>query len=239
MRMFQSIAAVAVAAALLAAPASAVSISIASFSKAGYADALGGFASVAASEDFEGFARGEQGGPLATSVGAFETLGGTGSGGTVRGTAGNTGTGLYLRDRSVYGRSNTTIGGANFLDSNDTFGMSWTISGLGLFDSVLFNLSDVGDTGGNLSISAGGTVLDTIFKGRAGSLIDTVLISFGGFVSDATITLQKSKLNDGFAIDDVVVGSSVAAVPLPPAALALVAGLGALFIASRRKRADA
>ncbi|SEA34391.1 hypothetical protein [Rubrimonas cliftonensis] len=239
MRLSVSFAAAAVAAALLAAPASAVSISISSFSPTGYAGALGGFASVAASEDFEGFARGEQGGPLATSVGAFETLGGTGSGSTVTGTRGNTGTGLYLRDRSTHGRSNTTTGGSNFLDSNDTFGMSWTISGLGLFDSVLFNLSDVGDTGGNLSISAGGTVLDTILKGRSGSLIDTVLISFGGFVGDATITLEKSKLNDGFAIDDVIVGSSVAAVPLPPAALALVAGLGAIFFAARRRRADA
>lgn len=221
----------------LAAPAGAVSISISTFTPASYAATLGGFAAVAGQEDFEGFASGEQSGPLSTGVGVFETLGGTGSGGTVTGTAGNTGTGLFLRDAPIFGRDNTTTGGSNFLDSNDTFGINWVISGLGQFDSVLFNLTDVGDSGGDLSIAAGGSVLDTIFKGRAGSLADTVLITFSGFVDEATITLRKSKLNDGFSIDDAVVASSVAPVPLPPAGLALLAGLGAMFVAARRRSA--
>ena len=82
-------------------------------------------------EDFETFATGETTGGLATAVGVFDTLGPAGSGGTVTGTAGNSGTGLYVRDRGVYGRSNTTAAGRSYLDSNDTYGLGWTIAGLG------------------------------------------------------------------------------------------------------------
>jgi len=237
MRVLSLPAVVAGLAMAMAAPAGAVSISVTTFSAADFASVEGGLAAVNAREDFEGLATGERFGPLPTAVGTFESLGGVGSGGTVTGTPGNTGAGLFLRDAPVFGRVNTTVGGASFLDSNDTLGMGWTVSGLGLFDTLLFTLSDVGDTGGNLTVSSGGAVLETILKGRSGGLVDMVLISFGGLVDEATISLQKSKLNDGFAIDDVVVGASVAPVPLPPAGLALMAGLGALALAARRRRA--
>lgn len=219
----------------LAAPAGAVSIMVDTFSAASYATKVSALGAIVAQEDFESLAAGEQSGSLSTGVGAFVTLGGVGGGQTVSGTPGNTGTGLYLRDAPVFGRTNTTAGGSNFLDSNDTLGMSWTVSGLGQFNSLLFNLSDVGDSGGDLSVSAGGSVLDTILRGRAGSLIDTVLISFDSLVDEATITLRKSKLDDGFGIDDVVVASDVAPVPLPAAGWLLLAGVGALFASARRR----
>jgi hypothetical protein len=229
----------AVLSAALSGPAFAVSVQVTTFSPSAYAAELGNLEIVRAQETFEGVATGEKSGPLSTAVGFFETLGGVGSGGTVSGTPGNTGTGLFVRDTPTFGRKNTTPGGSVFLDSNDTFGMRWTVGGVGLFDSLLFSLSDVGDSGGNLSIAADGVVMRTILKGRSGSLTDLVLISFGDFVDTATITLEKDKLNDGFAIDDVVVGASVAPVPLPPAGLALLAGLGALAVVRRRRAASA
>jgi len=186
--------------------------------------------------DFEAFAPGERTGPLITAGGTFTSLGGTGRGGAVRNTPGNTGTGLYLRDRPVFGRVNTTPGGAAFLDSNDTFGMVWDIAGLGAFDRLFFTLSDVGDTGGDLTIGVDGNDIATISRGRRGGRIDMVMVAFDTPADVARLTLTKSRLNDGFAIDGAMVGRSPAMVPLPPALALLGAGLAGL-VAARRRRA--
>ena len=191
-------------------------------------------------EDFETFATGETTGGLATAVGVFDTLGPAGSGGTVTGTAGNSGTGLYVRDRGVYGRSNTTAAGRTYLDSNDTYGLGWTIAGLGPFDHLIFTMTDVADSGATFTLWANGTQVGPSIGNQGNRAINMVMLSFGTAIDSLTLELRHSRLNDGFSIDDAVIGlrntgSQVPAVPLPPAVALLASGMAALVWMRRRR----
>ena len=212
---------------LSALPAAATSITVETWSAGAYATATAGWSTTV--ETFEGSTPGEIGGPLATAVGSFTTLGGTGTGGSVTGT----GTQLAVRSAPNYGRVNTTAGGSRFLDSNDTLGMLWSVSlngGATMFDRIAFSISDVADQGATLQVFADGTWLTTML-GQKNGIVDLVTITFGSHVSSAEIRLANSRINDGFGIDDVTVG----AVPLPAGGLLLLTGLGGLALA-RRKR---
>jgi len=196
-------------------------ISVTTFDEADFQTMLNGFASSTV-EDFESITVGQKTSPFSTAVGTFSTLGGTGSGATVSGTADSDGTDLYVRGANTFGRENTTPGGSNFLDSNDTFGVKWVVDIGSMFDRIMFTLSDASDTGANLTILADGTSLETFFDGQSNGKTDTILISFD-FVT-----------NDGFGLDDLTVG---AAVPLPPAVAMLGAGVVALGALRRRRKA--
>lgn len=186
-------------------------------------------------EDFESYTSGELSGPLSTSVGLFSTIGGTGSGGTVTQTSGNTGSDLFLRDNPVYGRSNTTTGGSNFLDSNDTSGVEWTISGLGMFDRVFFTLSDIADTGADFILSSGSGTIFSVSENRSNGVVDMIMLSFQSAIDELTLTFSHDRTNDGFGIDDAGFGLSSAsmsnppsAIPLPTSIAFLLAGVAAL-----------
>jgi len=201
---------------------------------------------------FEGFealgamyGEGEVSNGFSTSVGTFSTLGGTGTGGTVSGLSGNTGSMLALRQGNVFGRENTSPDdGSWFLDSNDTWGMSWDVALAGgkSFNSLAFTLSDANDAGGFLRISVGGSKYE-LRTGRrlSDGNVRVVTIDFDSPTSSAEISLgnfsrpdgERPLTNDGFSID----GIQVAAVPLPPSILLLggaLLGLG--LIANRRRR---
>jgi hypothetical protein len=177
--------------------------------------------------------------------GIFNTLGGTGTGGTVSGLSGNTGTVLALRDGNTFGRSNTTSGGRWYLDSNDTFGMGWFVETGSMFSRVVFNLTDGSDVGGFLSIISDGVRTEQRTAGRlADGGVTTVVVDFGKAVSSAFISIgnytgsgsNQNVRNDGFAVDDISV--NIAPVPIPPSLALLLAGMGGLFL-MRRKRAVA
>ncbi|PWR02513.1 hypothetical protein DKT77_11345 [Meridianimarinicoccus roseus] len=233
------------AAALPAVGATLSSATIETFDATVFNDRIGALNSSLV-EDFESFTAGEISGPLATSVGRFATIGGTGSGGTVSGTSGNTGTGLFLRDSGVYGRSNTTIGGTQFLDSNDTSGVDWAISGVGFFDRVFFTLSDIADTGADFQLAVGSVTLADVTAKRSNGATEMVMLSFASAIDELTLTFRHAKLNDGFGIDDAGIGLSVpvnapppSAVPLPASVALLMAGVTALAGLRRTARRKA
>ena len=223
--------------------AQAATISVSTFDAGAYNSSFGAPNHVG--EDFENLGatrgEGEVGPSLGTAVGTFESLGGVGSGGSVTGT----GEELALRDGSLFGRTNTVPqGGSWFLDSNDTWGMKWTVDIGSLFDQLSFVLNDGSDQGAFLRITAGGESKELRTGGKLpNGNARTVVIDFGQQVSTAEIVLgnyttsggERFKLNDGFSVD----GVDVSAVPLPASVLLLGVAMGGLGWAGRRKARQA
>ncbi|MEM7471403.1 MAG: VPLPA-CTERM sorting domain-containing protein [Pseudomonadota bacterium] len=183
------------------------------------------------------------GGALTTAVGDFETIGGTGNGGTVGQIAGNTGTNVALRDGNVYGRTNTTAGGAYFLDSNDTHGIRWTASNGGsIFDTLVFTLMDASEFS-FLRVIADGVTKEQRVGGRlSDGNTSLVEISLGTAVASLTVELANfssfggstNQRNDGFSIDDATLG--LAPVPVPASLPLLALGAGVFGYLRRQKR---
>lgn len=226
--------------------ASATTIDIGAFSVDALASASSGLGNLA-TEDFEalGAANGvgeiAAGTALATNVGAFETGGGVGSGGTVSGLAGNTGQNVALRNGNVFGRSSVDGNGGFFLDSNDTFGISWTVDTGAAFDTILFTLRDASEFS-FLRITVDGVSAEqrvgASFADGATSLVE---INLGSSVQSLRVDLLNytsfagnTTTNDGFSIDNIAVG--LAAVPVPAGLPLLLAGVGAFAVARRKQR---
>lgn len=260
--MMKRLLAAAAALALSAGVAQAATITVSEFSKAGYVNALASLGPSVVREDFEdedyavgnvGNGTGDPG--FKTKVGTFRTMGGTGSGGTVRDPDPDLdGTKLAIRTGYVYGRSSTTDLLASptdnddpddgildkFLDSNDTFGIRWNVDIGSMFTRLVFVLTDATDVGAKMTIKTDGAE-DAVLFGLGEGNRRLVVVDFGSAVRFAEIAFFNSNKrngngfpNDGFSIDDI----AVSAVPLPAPALMLLAGLGGLA-AFRRKRAAA
>ncbi len=229
------------------ASAYALTIDVVEFDEASYSSVYGsGFRA------FEGFeslgaahGEGEVADGFSTAVGTFSTLGGVGSGDTVFGLPGNSGSMLALREGEVFGRRNISPdGGSWFLDSNDTWGLSWDVALAGgkAFTKLMFALTDGSDAGGFLRISAGGESRELRTERRlSDGNTSLVTIEFEKPTRFAEVSLANySELggegeieNDGFSID----GIQVAAVPVPPSILLLGGALFGLgFVAHRRRR---
>lgn len=223
--------ALSIAAAFGASTASAVTVSIV---QGGTFDAsVGSFVL----EDFEDATPGVVGPSLATSVGTLFTLGGTGTGATVVGD----GTELVVKDETtdsnLGGRFNVTPFGSKFVDSNDTDGMGLLIDIGEAFTTIAFSLTDVADVGATMTITASdGVVLaaETLSK-LSDANLQLVTVTFSEAVDFAGITLENSKLNDGFGIDDIYVGT----IPLPASAILLLTGLGLIGALRRRQNRTA
>jgi len=221
----------------LATTAGASTISITSFSTTGYNAELAASGAVI-TEDFEGFNEGMVLDGFSTAVGTFATLGGTGTGGTVTQSGfANDGTQLAIRDGNVFGRTSTTAILNNdasqdkFLDSNDTFGISWAADiGGQAFNRLLLTLTDAADTGATMKVTAGGVTSSFSTAGNGNQQV--VVVDFATAVTSAVFYFENignggNLTNDGFSIDDI----AIAPVPVPAGLLLMgtaLAGFGAM-----------
>jgi len=241
------------------ASAASVDISIDTFGISNLSGARSAYASYKSTthksvvEDFEGFQAWSSPpgtlNPVKTKAGTFTAQsalpGGPG------GSSVNSGTGLEIRansgvgnslDGTLWGRQNLTVGGKNWLDSNDLTAMVWTIGSdtkVGKFDSLAFVLGDVGDIRGthfSIKVEAAGYAAKTANIGvQPNGNMNLVRILFDDFVNGAKVTLTSNR-NDGFGIDNVTV-AQVAPVPLPGAGLLLMGGLAGFGVFRRRRAA--
>lgn len=229
--------------AFAASPGLASTITLASFKLENYLAETG--VGVLVEEDFQSFTEGNIADGYATTVGTFASLGGEGSGGTIKNSQfDNDGSQLAMRDGQVYGRRSTTqylTGDAKddmFLDSNGTHGIAWTASAGGsLFNKIVLSVTDAADEGAIMEIVVGDSIyrLENQYQGRKW----LVTIGLNERVSEASIFFRNwdsdgsMMANDGFSLDDVV----LADVPLPASVALLLAGLGGLATFGRRKPA--
>ena len=194
-------------------------------------------------EDFEGYdlsGGANYGDPITTSVGTFAATGSDGTGACT-----NCDQMVILNDSlsPFSGRYDTTDGNGDFggdgqwLDSNDISELTWSLSlgGRSTFDAFGFMLMDPADVGASLTISLldGTTIFETInFRESNGSLFYITGI-LDELATSATITLANSSdyTNDGFGIDDVVIGS----IPEPSILAMLGTGLLILTVVHRKK----
>jgi hypothetical protein len=164
---------------------------------------------------------------VSPTVGTFQGLGGTGSGGSNVPLADQ----IQIRQTTtnIFGRQNLTPGGLRYLDSNDTLGWTWTIEaaalGLDYFTDIAFLLMDAGDQGATFQLKVDGTEVKTI-SGRNNGAIDFVALSFAQPTTSAVVNFANTvRRNDGFGLDQVRVYGEVAPIPLPPAVLMLGSAL--------------
>lgn len=219
---------------LYTAPAHAITINIDSSDPFASQSAFEAGLSNTTKEDFEGFSALTFGDPISTSVGDFSGTGADGTGVCLNGCDE-----LVVLDSDTTpfsGRFNTTSGGNNWLDSNDISEVTWDIStGGGLFNALGFMLMDPSDVGATLTIELvdGSSVSETITFSQSNGTLFYVSAVLDGLASSAMLTLTNSNdfTNDGFGIDDAVVGT----VPEPGMLTLLGLGLAALGFSRRKK----
>ena len=183
--------------------------------------------------------------PQNTHVGSFTSINDLGHGAGLSAIHGGAGLEVRGDNDMPWGRYNADelsggLGG-QWLDSNDTQGMSWDVSGLGTFNALSFFLIDAADVGARFSIQVGDTLYSQILGAGGRTLngnVQLVTILLDKAVDTLSVRLFNDRLNDGFGIDGAMV-ARIAPVPVPPAALLLVSGLLGLGAFRRRRGAAA
>ena len=196
-----------------------------------------------------------------TNVGTFSPAGGTGAGTSVTGA----GDQLQVRSGDNFGRFNPlgnpgvlsdaglaaqgVTGNTNFLDSNDSRGIFWTISNQALTESfgravrsLQAFIIDPNDAGQQLRLSffVDADVIPVFETQISGSQSDGQVWHFTADNlhlinwTTARIEFQNADINDGIAISNI----GVAAIPLPAPILMLLAAIAGL-VGVRRLRSKA
>lgn len=189
--------------------------------------------------------------PLSTSVGDFEAVLPLGTGGSSRdpenaaiirsnGDENNNNQpnfGRYDADLTADVDPSTGAALENFIDSNDNTGILLSTASAGLtFNYLSFILTDYDDVGAlGFAVDVSGPGLtdtpETNSVNRGNSDIFLATLFFSEEMSDVDVVMNIDR-GDGFGADSF----AVSAVPLPAPALMLIAGLGALGVAKRRRK---
>lgn len=179
---------------------------------------------------------------VSPTVGTFTGLGGTGNGSSVVAPTDQ----IHVRETStnIFGRQNLTPDGKRYLDSNDTFGWTWSLDaadlGLSSISGLSFLLMDAGDQKATFRLSLGSDPINRLeiktIKDRADGSIDFIALSFLQPTTSIVLRFENTvRLNDGFGLDEARVFGQVAPVPLPPAVLMLGSALLGLGVFRRRR----
>jgi hypothetical protein len=196
--------------------------------EAAYLSTLAG--TVVLTEDFESFAAPQTSTTFSTAVGDFTQV-----------TQGQISAGLRILDDAsspFSGRRDMTNedNSGNWLDSNDSKEVTWTITFAQTILSLGFFMTDINDVSGSMTATFlnGGTT-ELVFGGASGAANNGEISYITAFFESgvSSITFNVDTANDGWGIDDI----TVSAVPLPAPALLLLGGLGGLAALRRKRKA--
>ena len=186
---------------------------------------------VVATEDFETSTDGDRSLSFGTAVGTFTDQIGTSI-------HGGTGLGILSSSTTPFnGRSNTTPGGALWLDSFDSTDVILDLMLPSNATGIGFFMTDLDDQGADTQLelfdsadASLGTFDLTPGAQSNGSVFYQAIDFMGADVSKLQFTLTDPA--DGWGIDDI---SVTAPIPLPAAGWMLLAGAGALAGVARRR----
>jgi MYXO-CTERM domain-containing protein len=167
-------------------------------------------------------------GAVETAVGRFSGGGPAGSGGSVCGDARRVQV-KTPNSPAPFGRYDPD--GGRWLDSNDLEEVVWDVDVGRAIRGLSFGLTDAHDQPDSRFSFAVEGARWSIAEQEANGTLHLIRVMFDAPV-DRTQVVFSTRGNDGFGI----VSPTVQPVPLPPAALLALSGLGALALARRRRR---